>query len=105
MSKKDWKAEYMKLRDYHHALAKMNQSSPEAAGWPDMFAQDRRFEKFYGDESRVVPHKDTDGRTDIVLHLEPAEVYQLMLLAHERDITLNQLVEDILRQFIEEHKE
>ena len=95
MSKKDWKAEYMKLK----------KSLPEAAGWPDMFAQDRRFEKFYGDESRVVPHKDTDGRTDIVLHLEPAEVYQLMLLAHERDITLNQLVEDILRQFIEEHKE
>ena len=105
MSKKDWKAEYMKLRDYHHALAKMNQPSPEAAGWPDMFAQDRRFEKFYGDESRVVPYEDTDGRTDIVLHLEQSEVYQLMLMAHERDITLNQLVEDILRQFIEEHKE
>jgi hypothetical protein len=45
-----------------------------------------------------------DGRTDIVLHLEQAEVYLLMLLAHERDITLNQFVEDILRQFIEEHK-
>ena len=95
MSKKDWKAEYMKLK----------KSLPEAAGWPDMFAQDRRFEKFYGDESRVVPYEDTDGRTDIVLHLEQSEVYQLMLAAHERDITLNQLVEDILRQFIEEHKE
>ena len=95
MSKKDWKAEYMKLRDYHQALAKMNKPSPETAGWPDVFAQDRRFEKFYGDESRVVPYEDTDGRTDIVLHLEQAEVYQLMLLAHERDITLNQLVEDI----------
>ena len=105
MSKKDWKAEYMKLRDYHQALAKMNKPSTETAGWPDVFAQDRRFEKFYGDESRVVPYEDTDGRTDIVLHLEQAEVYQLMLLAHERDITLNQLVEDILRQFIEEHKE
>ena len=95
MSKKDWTAEYMKLK----------KSLPEAAGWPDMFAQDRRFEKFYGDESRVVPYEDTDGRTDIVLHLEQSEVYQLMCLAHERDITLNQLVEDILRQFIEEHKE
>ena len=105
MSKKDWKAEYMKLRDYHQALAKMNKPATETAGWPDVFAQDRRFEKFYGDESRVVPYEDTDGRTDIVLHLEQAEVYQLMLLAHERDITLNQLVEDILRQFIEEHKE
>ena len=84
---------------------KLKKSLPEAAGWPDMFAQDRRFEKFYGDESRVVPYEDTDGRTDIVLHLEQSEVYQLMCLAHERDITLNQLVEDILRQFIEEHKE
>jgi len=40
----------------------------------------------------------------IKLRLKKHELYQLMLLAHERDVTLNQFVEDILRQFIEEHK-
>lgn len=41
----------------------------------------------------------------IELRLDQDELYQLMLIAHERDITLNQLVEEILRQYIEEHKE
>jgi len=51
---------------------------------------------------------DTDtplnGSETVELRLDREELYQLMLVAHERDITLNQLVEDILRQFIEEHK-
>jgi predicted HicB family RNase H-like nuclease len=44
-----------------------------------------------------------DGREDIVLNLDREELYQLMLYAHEQDITLNQLVENILRTFIEEY--
>jgi len=28
-------------------------------------------------------------------------LYQLMLMAHEQDITLNQLVEQILRQYLD----
>ena len=40
----------------------------------------------------------------IELQLEQEDLYQLMLVAHERDITLNQLVEDILQQYIKEHK-
>lgn len=44
-----------------------------------------------------------DGKEDIVLNLDREELYQLMLYAHEQDITLNQLVENILRSFIEEY--
>ena len=40
----------------------------------------------------------------IELRLEQEDLYQLMLVAHERDITLNQLVEDVLQQYIKEHK-
>ena len=29
-------------------------------------------------------------------------IFQLMLLAHERDITFNKLVENILREFLDE---
>ena len=37
-----------------------------------------------------------DNREDLVLNLEHDELYRLMLMAHEQDITLNQLVENIL---------
>jgi hypothetical protein len=39
-------------------------------------------------------------RTTIQLDLEDDLLFQLMLRAHEQDITLNQLVENILREFI-----
>jgi predicted DNA-binding ribbon-helix-helix protein len=44
-----------------------------------------------------------DGRSSVEVELDREEWYQLMMLAHERDITLNQLVEKILRDFIREH--
>ena len=40
----------------------------------------------------------------IELRLDREELYLLMLAAHERNITLNQLVEEILQQYIKEHK-
>ena len=39
-----------------------------------------------------------DNRVTIELDLEEDLLYQLMLRAHEQDITLNQLVERILRE-------
>ena len=44
-----------------------------------------------------------DGRSSVEVELDREEWYQFMMLAHERDITLNQLVEKILRDFIQEH--
>ena len=45
-----------------------------------------------------------DGREDIVLNLDREELYKLMLYAHEQDITLNQFIEQALREFLEHHK-
>ena len=47
--------------------------------------------------------ESTPGRTTVEVELDDHEWYQLMRMAHERDITLNQLVEQILREFIQEH--
>jgi predicted DNA-binding ribbon-helix-helix protein len=44
-----------------------------------------------------------DGRSSVEVELDREEWYQLMMLAHQRDITLNQLVEQILRDFIQEN--
>ena len=43
------------------------------------------------------------GRATVEVELDDHEWYELMKLAHQRDITLNQLVEQILREFIQEH--
>jgi predicted HicB family RNase H-like nuclease len=43
------------------------------------------------------------GRTTVEVELDDHEWYELMKLAHKHDITLNQLVEQILRDFVQEH--
>jgi len=47
----------------------------------------------------------TDNRSTIELDLDHDLLFQLMLLAHEQDITLNQLVENILRKYIAGHEQ
>ena len=41
------------------------------------------------------------GKSTVELNLDKDMLFELMLMAHERDITLNQLVEDVLRFYIE----
>jgi hypothetical protein len=43
-----------------------------------------------------------DDRVPVDLELDQETIYQLMRLAHEQDITLNQLVEKLLQSFINE---
>ena len=45
-----------------------------------------------------------DPRIQIPLTLEKDELYKLMEMAHERDITLNKMVEIILEEMIHSHK-
>ena len=42
-----------------------------------------------------------DNRVTIEIDLEEDLLYQLMLQAHEHDITLNQMIEKILRELID----
>jgi hypothetical protein len=41
-----------------------------------------------------------DGRATVEIDLSREEWYQLMMMAHQRDITLNQMVEQLLRDAI-----
>jgi predicted HicB family RNase H-like nuclease len=45
-----------------------------------------------------------DNRETIDLELEHEELFQLMTMAHEQDITLNQLVENILREMCDSYE-
>ena len=51
---------------------------------------------------------DSDNRVDVEIELTDEEWYTLMKMAHEQDITLNQLVEQVLSaeiQRIEKERE
>ena len=41
-------------------------------------------------------------RETIEIEVEEELLFQLMLRAHEKDITLNQLVENILREYLDQ---
>lgn len=48
--------------------------------------------------------EDYDARVSVPLEFTDEELLKYMTMAHERDITFNQLVEEALRQAIEDHK-
>ena len=54
--------------------------------------------------SAIIAGKDYDTRVQISLELDDDLVVKLMHLAHKQDITLNQLVEQLLREVINNAK-
>jgi hypothetical protein len=46
----------------------------------------------------------TDNRKEVELDLADKELFDLMLMAHTQDITLNHLVEKILQEYIDNHE-
>lgn len=45
-----------------------------------------------------------DGKSTIELDLEKEELFDLMMQAHDQDITLNQFIENILRDLVDKIK-
>jgi hypothetical protein len=52
----------------------------------------------------IIAGEDYDTRIDMPLQLDDDTLFELMKKAHEQDITLNQLVEDVLRNVIALHE-
>jgi hypothetical protein len=48
--------------------------------------------------------EEFDTRVQVPLNLEKEELYKLMEMAHERDVTLNKMVEIILEEMILRHR-
>jgi hypothetical protein len=53
------------------------------------------------EEEHLDLRKTTD--TTVEINLDDSELLQLCMMAHEQDITLNALVNNILREYIDEH--
>lgn len=52
----------------------------------------------------IMNYEPYDGRVSVPLELPDDEIFRLMMLAHEQDITFNQLVEKIVNRAIEDFK-
>ena len=52
----------------------------------------------------IVAGKDYDDRVQMPLNLDNELLFDLMKRAHEQDITLNQMIEQVLRAAIEQHE-
>jgi hypothetical protein len=51
----------------------------------------------------ITAGEDYDTRVSVPLDLDDDLVFSMMKMAHERDITFNELVEDVLQQALEDH--
>ena len=54
--------------------------------------------------SAIFKGQDFDTRVEVPLSLNNDELFKLMTMAHERDITLNKMVEVILQEVIDRNK-
>lgn len=86
--------------------AYMNHSSQEFVNqaWDDVEYTDLDSDDDWIQKALAIRNgEDYDTRVSVPLDLSDAELFELMKLAHEHDLTLNEYVEDILREVIERH--
>lgn len=73
--------------------------------WDEVNYVDLETDEDFLEKSRaIVANEDYDTRVEVPLNLPNDQLFDLMKLAHEQDKTLNQLVEDILRNVINLHE-
>ena len=73
--------------------------------WDDVNYVDLETDEDFLDKARsIVADEDYDTRVDVPLNLPDDSLFQLMKLAHEADMSLNQYVEQLLRHAIENHQ-
>ena len=74
-----------------------SRESIEGKKFIDLELLEDMFEKI----KAIVAGAEYDTRVKVPLTLDKEQMYELMMLAHENDITLNQLVENVLRNEID----
>lgn len=73
--------------------------------WDDTNWYDLETQEDWLAKAKAIFNGETfDTRVEVPIELEDGELFQLMKMAHERDITFNKLVEEILWNVINTHK-
>jgi hypothetical protein len=77
----------------------------ENQAWDDVDYVDLDTDEDFLEKARaIVADEDYDTRVKVPVDFTDEELLKYMKLAHERDITFNQLVEEALREAIENYK-
>jgi len=77
----------------------------ENQAWDDVNYVDLDVDEDFLEKARaIVADEDYDTRVQVPVDFTDEELLTYMKLAHERDITFNQLVEEALREAIEKYK-
>jgi hypothetical protein len=91
-------------KDSHDAEAKTLDVLADQA-WDDVNYVDLETDKdFLNKAHSIISGEDYDTRIDVPVRLDDDALFELMTTAHNRDITLNQLIEEILRSVITLHE-
>jgi hypothetical protein len=73
--------------------------------WDDVNYVDLEIDEDFLDKAQsIISGEEYDTRIDMPLRLDDDALFELMKKAHEQDITLNQLITDILRNVIKLHE-
>ena len=73
--------------------------------WDRTFWVDLETENDWCTKARAIMRgEEFDDRIEVPLTLPDDEMFMLMKMAHERDVTLNKMVEIILQEMIDRHK-
>ena len=88
-------------RETYITYGKNNHAEYYNQAWDQVDFTDLDVEEDWIEKARcIVADKDYDNKVTIQLELSDDEIYTLMKMAHDRDITLNKLVEEILWEAI-----
>lgn len=90
--------------DYQEAHKKeaLNRGVDDKQAWDDVNYTDLETDEDWLEKARaIVAGEDYDTRVSVPLDLPDDALFELMKLAHEKDMTLNQLVEKALRAAID----
>jgi hypothetical protein len=88
-----------------HSAESSDRGVLENQAWDDVNYVDLETdEDFLAKARAIVADEEYDTRVSVPVDFTDEELLTYMKLAHERDITFNQLVEEALRSAIEEHK-
>jgi hypothetical protein len=86
----------------YHIYGKTKHAEYYNQAWDEVNFTDLEVEQDWLKKAKdIVMDKDYDTRVEVPLDLDDKELFNLMKMAHERDITLNQLVAEILQAAID----
>jgi hypothetical protein len=88
-----------------HSAESNDRGVLENQAWDDVDYVDLDTDEDFLEKARaIIADEDYDTRVKVPVDFSDEELLKYMTMAHERDITFNQLVEEALREAIEKYK-